>query len=164
MIEREVSKNTANAAADEMLAVEVRATGLSPDAKEVLKRVEQRAYELFESKGRTRGRELENWIEAEAELFQPAAFHVSESKEGVQVDVDVHGFAPRELEVDVEPRRVTVIGKRHTRESRAVAGGQMSTENFGHLVRSLQLPAMVDTRNANAHVSHGILRVQLRKS
>src|ERR1700747_3898353 len=89
----------------------IRTTGLSVEAKEMLDAIARRAYEIFESKGRARGHELENWFEAESELFERTPVDVKESLEGVTVLADVRRFAPKELEVDLEPRRGVIIGK-----------------------------------------------------
>jgi hypothetical protein len=48
-------------------------TGVSetPEADESLRRrIEERAYELFEKRGRTPGRHLEDWLEAERQVLQ----------------------------------------------------------------------------------------------
>ena len=145
-------------------AVEIRSAGLSSDAKVAFDKIARRAYELFESNGRAMGRDLDNWIRAETELFRPTAFKVTESKEGVKVEVDVHGFLPSELEVDLEPRRVTVIGKHHAQESQKIAGRNVSTESESRLIRCLRLPVLIDTAYASASVNRGVLEVDLRKS
>ena len=89
----------------------IRSTGLSMEAKEMFDTIAKRAYEIFEAKGRAKGRDLDHWLQAEAELFEPATLHVKESPEGVTVLADVRGFAPKDLEIDLEPKRVTIIGK-----------------------------------------------------
>jgi len=159
MAEHEVSKNQPIAA-----PVEIRKMGLNPDAKVMLDRIAHRAYELFEFHGRTRGRDLDNWIAAETELFRPAPFKITESREGLKVEIDVRGFMPNELEVDLEPRRVTVIGKHHKGDSHKMTDGTVSEEHYSHLLRCLRLPAAIDTLHATASVNRGILQVGLRKS
>ena len=93
----------------------IKTTGLSVEAREMMNSIARRAYEIFESKGRARGHELENWFEAESELFERTPVDVKESLEGVTVLADVRRFAPKELEVDLEPRRVIIIGKHQER-------------------------------------------------
>ncbi len=45
-------------------------TGLTP---EILERIRVRAHELFEQRGREEGHDLEDWLQAEAEVTQPRA-------------------------------------------------------------------------------------------
>src|ERR1700740_2607770 len=96
----------------------IKTTGLSVEAKELMESIASSAYEIFESKGRARGHELENWFEAESELFERTPVDVKESPEGVTVLADVRRFAPKELEVDLEPRRGTIIGKHPIQDER----------------------------------------------
>jgi hypothetical protein len=45
-------------------------TGSTP---ELLEQIRARAYELFELRGRDEGHELEDWLQAEAEVLQKTA-------------------------------------------------------------------------------------------
>ena len=143
--------------------VEVRGKGLNPDAVHIFRDIERRAQQLFESNGRLPGHDLENWVRAESELFPPAPVNLTESPDGVRLELDVRGFAPKELEVDLEPRRVTVIGKHHSQESHQTETGRTSEERYTHLLRCLDLPSKIDTSRANAHLNRGILEVELKK-
>ncbi len=42
-------------------------------SEQLEERIRQRAYELYEARGRKGGRELENWLQAEAEIRHRAA-------------------------------------------------------------------------------------------
>src|ERR1700687_3054273 len=78
--------------------------------------IARRAYELFESDGRTFGRDLENWFRAERELLHPVPVNITESDESFEVKAEMPGFNEKEIEIGVEPRRLTVIGKRETKK------------------------------------------------
>ena len=148
----------------EQAQVEIRTKGLSSEAQSMFASIERRARELFESNGRIGGRDLENWVRAESELYPPVPFQVTESANGLKVEVDVGGFAPKELEVDLEPRRVIVIGKHNMHESRKTTGARATEEQYSHLLRCLGLPASIDTSHATAYVNRGILLVELKKT
>jgi HSP20 family molecular chaperone IbpA len=142
----------------------IRTTGLSVEARKLFDSIARRAYEIFESEGRVQGRDLDYWLRAESELFQPAPLEVSESREGVTVLADVRGFAPKELEVDLEPRRVTIIGKHYGGTERKTEGSNSSTKLTTELVRSLQLPVEIDTRQTTARLRSGILELDMKKT
>jgi HSP20 family molecular chaperone IbpA len=159
-----MNQNENSRSPQERAQVEIRTKGLSSDAQSMFASIERRARELFESNGRIGGRDLENWVRAESELYPPAPFQVTESGDGLKVEVDVSGFGPRELEVDLEPRRVIVLGKHRMHESRKTAGGRTTEEQYTHLLRCLGLPASIDTAHATAYVNRGILQVELKKT
>lgn len=142
----------------------IRTTGLSVEAKEMLDAIARRAYELFEAKGRLIGHDLENWSEAESELFEPTRVDVKESPEGLTVLADVRRFAAKELEVDLEPRRVTIIGKHQSHAERKTDTSYSSENCSTRLLRSLWLPVEIDTHHASARLKKGILELDVKKA
>jgi HSP20 family protein len=141
----------------------IKTTGLSVEAKEMMDSIARRAYEIFESKGRARGHDLENWFEAESELFERTPVDLKESPEGVTVLADVRRFAPKELEVDLEPRRVTIIGKHQGQAERKTEISHSSEKRTTRLLRSLELPVEIDTRQATARLKGGVLELDVKK-
>jgi len=125
--------------------------------------IARRAYEIFESNGRVRGRELEHWLQAESELFERTPIDVKESREGLTVLADVRGFAPKELEVDLEPKRVTIIGRHHSQSDQKTNTGWSLEMRSTRLLRSLQLPVEIDTRHATARLQRGVLELDVKK-
>ena len=73
--------------------------------------IERRAYEIFDHGGRFLGRDLSDWFQAEAELLHPVHLDIEESEEGFAVHAEVPGFTAKELDIHVEPRRLTIAGK-----------------------------------------------------
>lgn len=143
--------------------VMIRTQGLSPEAKELFESVARRAYEIFESKGRPLGSDLENWFEAEAELFERTPFRLAESSDEVCVLAEVRDYAPKELEVDLEPRRITIIGKHGDASQKKTDGGGFISRK-SRLLMSLQLPVEIDPRHATAHFKRGILELDVKKA
>lgn len=142
----------------------IRTTGLSTQARELFDSIARRAYEIFESEGRLQGHALDDWLQAEAELFQRAPLKITESREGVTVQADVRGFAPKELEVDLEPRRVTIIGKRCNSAKVGTDTSSSSETLTTELLRTMQLPMEIDTRHATARLKRGILELDMKKT
>jgi len=142
----------------------IKTTGLSTEAKQMFDMIARRAYEIFEAKGKARGRELENWLQAEAELFERTPINVKESTDRVTVLADVKGFTPKELEVDLEPKRVTIIGKHQGQGDRRAEAENSSGKQATRLLRSLQLPVEIDTRHATARINRGVLELDVRKA
>jgi HSP20 family molecular chaperone IbpA len=159
MQEREVPKSRGSEA-----PIVIKSAGLSSDAKEMLDMIARRAYEIFESRGRRAGRDMEHWLQAEAELFDRKPINYKESSDGVVLFADVTGFSPRELEVDLEPKRVTIIGKHQSQSEQTTSSGAVSEKRSTRLLRTLQLPVEIDTRRATARLNGGVLELDVRKA
>ena len=144
--------------------IAIRTAGLSPEAKQMFDLVARRAYEIFESKGRVRGREVEHWLQAESELFERTPINVKESRDIVTVLADVRGFTSKELEVDLEPKRVTIIGRHQSQTDQEISSIRSSEMREGRLLRSLQLPVEIDTHHATARLRRGVLELDVRKA
>jgi hypothetical protein len=51
----------------------VRAENQTEPSAEMLEQIRARAHELFEQRGRQEGRDLDDWLQAEAEVTQQSA-------------------------------------------------------------------------------------------
>lgn len=142
----------------------INTTGLSAEARGLFDLIAKRAYEIFESKGRMKGRELEDWLEAESQLFERTSVEVKQSPEAVTVIADVHNFAPKDIEIDLEPRRVTIIGKQFAQTGRKSEAGGYAEKRATRLLRSLQLPAEIDMQHATVRLEHGFLELDMKKA
>jgi HSP20 family molecular chaperone IbpA len=133
-----------------------------PDLSDLYEAIARRAFELFESRGRANGNDLEDWYSAEAELFHSTHLDVTESNESLAMRAEVPGFKANELEVDLEPRRVIIAGKRQSDNHQAVRRiycDRCSDQVF----RRLDLPVAVDPRRAMAVLRDGILELTAPK-
>ena len=72
--------------------------------------VRRRAYELFEARGRADSKVLDDWFRAEEELLGRLPLTLAETERYLTVHAEVHGFAARNIEVWVEPRRIVLNG------------------------------------------------------
>lgn len=124
----------------------------------------RRAFELFESNGRVFGRDLEDWFKAEKELLHPVHINISETEEELQVKAEVPGFSAKELEVSVEPRRLTITGKRETKEERKEGKTVYSEHCANQILRVVDLPAEVDKAKVTARLKDGFLELALPKA
>jgi HSP20 family protein len=137
----------------------------------VFKRVQQfqeeiakRAFELFNGNGKVFGRDLDDWFKAESELLHPVRVDVAESDGNLIVKAEVPGFTDKELEIALEPRRVTITGKHETKEERKDKKTLYSEIRSNQLLRVLDLPATVDTEKAAATLKDGVLELQIPKA
>ena len=141
----------------------VPATDLLARMQRLRDSVARRAFEIFESKGRTFGRDLENWLEAESELLHPVHVDVAESNEGLTVRAEVPGFKAEQLVVGVEARRLTIAGKRETHAERKDEKTIYKEPCSDQVLRVVELPAEVVAGRVAATLRDGVLELKMLK-
>ena len=125
--------------------------------------IARRAFELFEGNGQWRGHELDDWLRAEAELLHPVHMELTESDGDFTVRAEVPGFSTKDLEIKVEPRRLSIAGRREIKEEKN--GRKIRSEWCAdQILRTLDLPADVDATKASANLKDGILTIDLPKA
>ena len=125
--------------------------------------ITRRAYEIFEANGRRFGRDLDDWFKAEMELLHPVHVGITESEDDLEVKAEVPGFNEKEIQVSVEPSRLTITGKRETsieKKGKAVYSEFCSDQ----ILRIVDLPANVDAGKATATLKNGVLHLTLPKA
>jgi HSP20 family molecular chaperone IbpA len=126
--------------------------------------IASRASYIFDCTGRIPGRDLDNWLKAEAEILHPLHIQVSETPEAITVRADVPGFKEKDLKIDVKPRGVTISGTRETRKE-STNGKTIYSEACSDLIyRQVDLPAAVDVEKVKTTVKDGILELELPKA
>ena len=139
-------------------------TNIFDRIEEVHNSIARRAFEIFEGKGRWLGRELDDWLRAESELLHPVHLELNESDTHVTVRAEVPGFSAKDLEINLEPRRVTVTGKREFKEETEKGKTVYSEMCAGEILRVIDLPADVDTSKVTASLKDGILNIRMAKT
>ncbi len=134
--------------------------------KDTLGAVARRAFEIFEGEGRTMGRDRDNWFQAERELLHPMPLDISETDGVLTVRAEVPGFSENDIEVNLEPRRVTISGKRETAEERKIGKTIQSECRSNQIYRVVDLPAEIDTASdaIKASYAQGELTITLPKA
>jgi HSP20 family protein len=126
--------------------------------------ISRRAYELYELEGRIDGNHTRHWLEAERELLHPVHMKIVETEGGFTVRAELPGFTANDIEVTVEPRRVTITGKRESRDDSKQGDAAYSEESLDEIYRTLELPGEVNVMKVTATLKEGILDVRLPKA
>jgi HSP20 family protein len=158
---------TAKATATQMSPVSAKAI----ERQDVFERFNQiynsitrRAYEIFESNGRILGHELDDWFKAEAELLHPVHVRMAESDDALTVEAEVPGFEANDLQINLEPRRLTISGKKETKEEQKKGKAVYQEQCSNEILRVIDLPAQVDASKAVATLKNGMVELQVPKS
>ena len=125
--------------------------------------IARRAFEIFERNGAQLGHEMENWFQAESELFHPMHLEVTEADKALTVKAEVPGFSAKELQISLEPRRLTITGKRESHEERKTKQTLYAERCSNEIFRVVDLPNEVDPNagGVKATYDQGVLTVTL---
>ncbi len=135
---------------------------LQPKMQEVQLAIARRAYELFEARGREHGYDCEDWFRARSELVCPVSVSMSESDDRIIIRADVGGFDETELEVSVEPSRITIIGKKTARGTKAEGGTiERTTSPPDQVLEVFDLATEVMPEKAVVELQAGVLKFEL---
>jgi HSP20 family protein len=99
-----------------------------------------------------------------SELLHPMHLELTESDSSLTVRAEVPGFTAKELEINVEPRRLTVTGKRETKDETKKGRTVHSELCASEILRVVELPAEVDISNLIASLKDGILSIKMAKT
>jgi len=158
-------KSTAVQMAPEPTALKlVEPSTLSERINRIHENIARRAFEIFESDGGFFGHDLDHWFKAEAELLHPVHVNINESDDGLTVRAEVPGFNPGELEVSLEPHRLTITGKKETSKEGKKKGKTIYKEQCSsELLRVIDLPVEVDAEKATATLKNGVVELTMPK-
>lgn len=131
---------------------------------EIFDAIARRAYDVFESRGGLLGRELDDWLRAERELLHPVHINLVESDDSLEIKAEVPGFSEKELEISVEPRRLTIAGKRETKKEEKKGKTVYAEECSDQILRVMDLPAEVEADKATATLKNGVLELTMPKT
>jgi HSP20 family protein len=128
--------------------------------------ITRRAYEIFEENGRGFGHDLEDWFKAEMDMLHPVHVNIAEAEDSLEVKAEVPGFSEKEIEVSIEPRRLTLIGKRETETRTEEKKSKTVYSEFcsNQILRIVDLPANVDAERTTATLKNGVLQLTMPKT
>jgi HSP20 family molecular chaperone IbpA len=126
--------------------------------------IARRAFQLFEGRGGGHGHDVDDWITAELELLRPYRHDLKESAEAVVFHAELPcTFTPDQLNVSVEPRRLTINGERElevTCVGDVPTHVEKRTERIFHME---DLPADVDPSGTRATLKGELLEIIMPK-
>jgi HSP20 family protein len=126
--------------------------------------IRNRAFSLFERRGRTLGWDLDDWLQAEREVLWSPASELIEGKEDFRARIALPGFDPKDLEVTASPNAL-VVRAESTHKHEGKEGDVRICEFSGKkMFRRLDLPSEIDVERATASLDKGILEITAPKA
>lgn len=121
-------------------------------------RIAKCAYQIFESRGKTHGHDIDDWLKAENQIVKRVAFALNEAWHLYTVTVDASGFLADELDVRVEPFRIFITGsKRDSAKALPVSAAE-------EIFQPIDLSQEIETNTVIAELSNGELTISMRKA
>jgi len=131
--------------------------------RDAFEMIRKRAFEMFERHGGTPGKELDDWFQAERDLFWVPAAELAETDKEMKITVAVPGFDPKEIKVIAQPGEVLIRGNRGYSLEKKEKGVVYSEFNHKDLFRRFELPQTIDVGHVTANIENGVLTVKAPK-
>lgn len=132
--------------------------------QQVYDSIARRAFEIFEGNGRWNGNSVSDWLQAESEILHPVHLEIAESDEALTVRAEVPGFTAKDIDVQIDGRRLTISGKHESRQETTKGKTIYSEQCAEEVFRSVELPSDVDASKINAILKDGVLNIDLPKA
>ena len=93
----------ANIAVQKVEKADVKALPVFEEIEKRLEGVRQRAFDLFQNRGREIGHALDDWLKAEHEVFGWPAAEMTETDGKYEVELTLPGFDAKQVQVTATP-------------------------------------------------------------
>ena len=134
------------------------------EADRLMDEIRQRAFSLFEQRGFSPGRDLDDWLAAEREVLWTPPVEMIESEKEFRIQIAVPGCEAKDVEITAMPECIVVQAQpRHTRrkEEGTIHISEISQRK---LYRRLELTLPVDLEKITATLDNGLLRLVVPKA
>ncbi|GBC76698.1 Spore protein SP21 [bacterium HR08] len=136
---------------------------LREQADRIRTQIAERAYELAARHGYAPGRELDDWLAAEAQLVWKPEMRLEEHPRELVLKLRLPGVRAEDVRFFVAAERVLLLGE--ARAESAAEGVRVHGDEFryGPIFREVWLPQAIDPIRAKARLSDGVLTLVLPK-
>src|SRR5205814_945672 len=109
--------------------------------------------------GRTFGRELEHWLDAEHELIWKPSVELIEKDNEFNIRIAVPGVDPKDIDIEITSEYLLV--KAEARHEHQADKGEVHVCEFetGNLFRSIRFPKPINPDKVKAEFKNGVLQV-----
>jgi HSP20 family molecular chaperone IbpA len=123
--------------------------------------IQKRAFEMFEERGRGPGGEINDWLQAERDLFFVPAAEFAETDQGVTLKLAMPGFEGRNIDVMAGPNEIVVWAK--SEATAADKAGTCCAAESRSVYRRFDVPAPIDASGVTAKFDKATLIIEAPK-
>jgi len=124
--------------------------------KATFEKIRQRAFELFERRGGAPGFDLDDWIQAEHDLFWVPQAELTETETGFEIKVGVPGMEAKDLDVTAQPDEILIQGRAEKREEKTEEGVSYSEFGAKSLYRRFVFATPIEIDAVTENVENGM--------
>ena len=95
--------------------------------------------------------------------FVPAA-ELTETADSYQLNLEVPGMEPNDINVEVTAEAVSISGERKVEKRAEGQGVSRSEFHYGKFQRLIPLPGRINNQNVSAEYKNGVLHLRLAKA
>ena len=88
---------------------------------------------------------------------------IHETPHAIELKLDVPGFRPEDVKIELHGNTLTIEGERKTEKHTGDSKAWRTERSFGSFRRSFVLPASVEGTSPDADVAHGVLTITVPK-
>ncbi len=103
-----------------------------------------------------------DWGRRQHELWP--AIKVSENENALQVQAEVPGCKPENIDISVHGSTLTISGEKKHEEKKEEKGYYYNEQSYGSFRRDISLPSEVEPDKVDAKCSDGVLTVNVPKA
>jgi HSP20 family protein len=135
------------------------AGSLGEEIRNALESIRNRAFNLFERRGAAPGRDLEDWLQAERELFWVPPAELAETDRDFRIRIATLGLDVKDLNVTALNNAIFVRGSAETKVESEAKGIRFSEFGSKSLFRRFELPSEIDVDKIAANLDKGMLTI-----
>ena len=138
-----------------------------PVFEETEKRIQEvrgRAFELFERRGCEFGRELEDWLKAEREVFRWPAAEMTEKDKEYEFQMALAGFDAKDVGVTASPSEIIVHAQNESAKKSEESSVVWTEFGSNDVYRRFGIPQAIDVDKTRATLDKGVLRITAVKA
>lgn len=147
----------------EQSLVPVSSEDFSNCRQQILELIARRAYEMFESRGRTHGYDQEDWFKAESEKLRPLHAELSDAGHSFVAVIAVPGGHMEHLKLGADARSLWICGPPARVESKT-DGTKEGAAISGPFLRSFRFPAEINPSKIRATIREDLILVSMPKA
>ena len=127
------------------------------EMKATFDKIRNRAFELFERRGGAPGFDVEDWLQAEHDLFWVPQVELIETEGAFRIQVGLPGFEAKDLKITAQPAEILIQGNAEKREAKTEKGVSYSEFGTKALCRRFALATPIEVDAVTASVENGLL-------
>jgi HSP20 family protein len=140
------------------------AASVFDEMKALAERIRDRAFEMFERRGRGEGLATEDWLNAERELLQMPESELVEHEGKFEIRMNAPGFDAGDVKVTALPDALIVKALATHKHDESKGNVRFSEFSGKTLFRRFDLPAPIDLDTVTGNLAKGVLHLTALKA